>query len=237
MKNLFYCIPIVFLFCKCSYNNTLERKIKDNLSSWKIKSEVVVETNENTLNVHIFVKGEDGDFFMDVKSNEMIIKMLSYILFEDIRDYNDFNYIIKFNRYDEVIEINTDINGINENKKYFDTSGKMYEFVQYSLSNMKYIDVLIATQLIKKINESDNEIFTYQGDYWDLLYDYSKACESPGLNQKNIYHFVLFAGFASHPDQSFLDRKLFVYYLNSCGLDTQLLDMNALDILKYIHSR
>lgn len=219
----------------------LSFKIKEKLISWKLNTDVALKNEAGKIKIEIVFKGKSkNSFFLDKESNNMIIAMLDYTFYDELNNTNEINYKLGFEGYPDVLQMTITKEKLTENYVYFNNTPIFYDFVEFAFINMGYINVLRATQLIEYLNKNYSEIFNYNGSFWNLLYDYSKACKSPEKNLKGIYNFVWFAGSTSdpaNPREDDINQDVFKYYLKSCNLKPELLSMDALELMKYLDAK
>lgn len=235
----------VFVISSCSFLSKKETNEKEmavkfskRLESWNLHNTTGIKQKEGVLFVEIFYKGQgENSFFLDKESNNMILAMLGYSFHKEFKAIDTIKYQLKFEGYSDVFNMTLSQDKLLENNNNFIATPIFHEFVEYSFLNLKYLDVLRSTQLIKYLNENYSEIFNYNGSFWNLLYDYSKACENPQDNLKSVFHFILFSSLTKDPDNprdDDINQDAFKYYLSKCGFPDELLKQNTLEIMEYL---
>lgn len=234
---------IVILVTSCLSNkknkhiDILTSKLSDKLLSWKLKNDTVIMEYENRLDIRIFYNDTDTNpFFLDIESNNMVTAMLGYYFYEDLKIYEIINFQLEFEGYKDIVHISLDQKKLQSNYENFNETPIFYNFVEHSFIHLGYIGVLRATQSVKNLNKIVNEIFDFKGNFWDLLYSYSKECGKIEKNQNDTYHFIFLIGELNHMDEFMgykYNQETLKYFLNSCGYDELLLNKNPLELMEY----
>jgi hypothetical protein len=218
--------------------NELATKFSEKLNSWNLNNVTTLRKSEQGLTVEILFKGVNKNaFFLDKESNNMILTMLGYSFYENIKSNDTVKFQLEFEGYPDMFNIALSQDKLLENYQYFISIPRFYEFVEHSFVNLGYLDVMRSTQLIKYLNENYSEIFNYNGSFWNLLYDYSRACEAPNDNLKSIFHFILFSSLTKDPDNprdDDINQDAFKFYLSKCGFPDKLLQQSTFEIMDYL---
>jgi len=179
-------------------------------------------------------------FFLDEKSNEQLIDLLVFSCNEHIIDNTSTTFELSFEGYTDKISRRFNKQDIENVIARFDKAKKFRSFSEYAFRQMGYIGVLESTEMIKHLGEKYSDLFNYKGDFWDLLYDYSVACENPKENPKSIYLFISFAGSMKVYDDRYGNstyRDHMKYFLNECGYEEKLLDFTAVELIEFIGNK
>lgn len=221
-----------------SIKDELTIDISNDLSSWNLNNGVHINSNTDTINIEISYLDKDS-FYLDVFTNELIVKTILYKYRKDLENYKMVNVYINFEGYPDLATFN-----IDESKKVlineFFVEKKYYENVIYSLENFNYEDIATFNSIIKFIVNEVNR-YNFSGNYWELLKEYT-GYYSPnnGCSTIEAELFVTMVQMIKHVGYNNLLPKdiyeKFTLLLESQSLEIKVLDMNADDTQKYIES-
>lgn len=238
MKNRFLLIyrikwgvPILLLMIgifSCTNQNLglLENKISNQLSAWNLNNEVSIEEQGKTLQIDIFYKDNDTiddlyTFFLDDESKNMVTSMLTHVFYDDLKGYE----IVYFQLMSQLSAPQTDNieltkEEIHSNHVNFSKVPTFVHFVEYALTNMRYMGVLKATQAIKYFNKNTYAI-NFDGSFWDFLYLYSLSCNSQKMDKEIVKQFLFFVTVVNDPEfleesDDYFPEPLF-YFVEYCG--------------------
>lgn len=244
-------IAITLVNCSnSSAKDVLEFRISEKLVEYNLFSDVrVFGSSEKGVTVEIHFKNKKHSkagnnnkslFFLDEKSNLQLIDLLAYSCNQLIIDNCTTSFELTFEGYTDRIIKRFSHKDVEKVMARFNKAKKFHPFAEYVFKEMGYIGVMESTQMIKYLNKNFNDMFNYQGDFWDLLYDYSVACENPNEDPKSIYLFISFAGSMRVDDdiyQNSIYRKHMKYFLNECGYEEKLLDYTAVELIDFIGNK
>ncbi|WP_353780273.1 hypothetical protein [Winogradskyella sp. 3972H.M.0a.05] len=222
---------------------TLENEMSSFISkNLDISNHVNIEQKSNTsINIHFITKKSDSvnSFFLDEESNNIIIAILTHKFHNNFDSEKDLVFKLSFDGYREVLSNKLTKSERNFIYEKFQNNKLFHDFALYTVKDFKYLNNLKATEDIKYLNQNFNEIFEFNGTFWELLEEYSNSCDNKKNNLKSLYHFVFFVNIVNNGNdlgKGDIEQAHWLYYLNKCYLDENVLTMSLGEVINYIDS-
>lgn len=216
-------------------------QVTNKLRDWKLNNQVTVNLNDSIALIAIHYTTDISDtlspYFLDRESNDLIVTMLSYFFYEEMKELKSIVYQLTFENHSDTILVSFSSRDLEMRYKEFEKYPIFYDFVEYAFKNMRYRGVLEATQLMRFL-ESNTNVFDHKGSFWNLLHDYSKACQHPKDHIYSAYLFIWFTGVANDPDMKHSDnyRQSLLYFVKSCGFKEELVFLRPEELIKQLNS-
>lgn len=238
-------LPILLIQCK-SPNNlridkiSLEKKITLELEEWGIRSNLQVQEKDSSrIDINITLlkkKGSDSNsFFLDRESNQIMINLLSFIFYDELKNFN----FIKFNVIGEGFDVGYDFAGNKRTVEFayesYSNHEQLFSLYKYVFKNMRYLDVLRSTQLINHISKEFEEYY-FNGSFWDLFYGFVISSTSHEQINEFAFHFISFVAVAKAFALSNIDYQINIksleYIIADCGFDPALVDLTYQELVE-----
>lgn len=247
MKFHFLIISLIAIV-GCNTNSSTEildtehfsSQVSNKLREWKLHNRVVVSVKDSIAIVDIHYEKNNSDtlnsFYLDKESNDMVITMLSHVFYDQLANFRGLLYELTFEDYPDRISVSFRKQELEKRHREFEEVPIFYDFVDHAFKKMRYMGVMEATQLMKYLEKNTN-VFDHQGSFWNLLHDYSKACQTPQNHLYSVYLFIWFTGVVNDPAMKNSERygPSLLYYLKSCGFGAELMSLSPGALMKRLN--
>lgn len=194
----FLILLIFYVSCENLNNKINIKQIENNtveiLNKLNFKNDVIVKSNNNKIQLSIHFKEK---LFLTKSSNEILSSVILYQLSEKIKSIDSIDFIYSFNGIIDSLNLKYPKNTINSIKTNFDSNELFYMTVIYSLKQLNGEQLIGFNESIKDLNHFVPENFSFIGNFWEFLFEYSKNACSKEFNFNKQMELLLKS--ASYP--------------------------------------
>jgi hypothetical protein len=220
------CILLVALIISCEIGTPKETEyiekelnilFKDSPSNLLFEEKVDGDT--------LFLKVIDSEITKENIDMNMIVFHYNFIMFKYYSEISEFKHL-KFSLVDKeglkVVETLYRSNDFNKSLDLFKNNTKLIDYSNHTITNMSHY---ISNGIQLSLNELKNSFddFKFNGDFYELLIDYSLDCEKKFLNSNpKKYMFLI----AYTLNEAKMEKELhpMKFILDGCKIDTNMLD-------------